>query len=106
MMDLVYDAIYRGRPVGDNGSGFGQQYLLLRSGVLINLNVIMSIVDTAVARFSKRRPFPVISADDAGWTEKGFAERASRVLRRKLAVPQLERANPRVSATCASAATA
>jgi hypothetical protein len=96
MMDLVYDAIYRGRPVGDNGSGFGQQYLLLRSGVLINLNVIMSIVDTAVARFSKRRPFPVISADDAGWTEKGFAERASRVLRRKLAVPQLERANPRV----------
>lgn len=96
MMDLVYDAIYRGRPVGDNGAGFGRQYLLLRSGVLINLNVIMSIVDTAVARFSKRRPFPVISAVDAGWTEKGFAEDASRVLRRKLGVPQLERANPRV----------
>jgi hypothetical protein len=96
MMDLVYDAIYRGRPIGDNGAGFGQQYLLLRSGALINLNVIMSIVDTAVARFSKRRPFPVISADNAGWTEKGFAETASRVLRRKLAVPQLERANPRV----------
>lgn len=95
MMDLVYDAIYRGRPVGDQ-QGFGQQFLLMRSGALINLNVIMSIVDTAVARFSKRRPFPVISADNAGWTEKGFAEEASRVLRRKLAVPQLERANPRV----------
>lgn len=96
MMDLVYDAIYRGRPVGDNGQGFGQQYLLLRSGVLINLNVIMSIVDTAVARFSKRRPFPIISADNAGWTEKLFAKSASRVLRRKLGTPQLERANPRV----------
>lgn len=95
MMDLVYDAIYRGRPVG-GANNFGAQFLQLRSGVLINLNVIMSIVDTAVARFSKRRPFPVISASDAGWTEKGFAEEASRVLRRKLGSPQLERANPRV----------
>jgi hypothetical protein len=95
MMDLVYDAIYRGRPVGSSNT-LGAQYLQLRSGVLINLNVIMSIVDTAVARFSKRRPFPVISASDAGWTEKGFAEEASRVLRRKLGAPQLERANPRV----------
>lgn len=96
MMDLVYDAIYRGRPVGEAGANWGRQYLLLRSGVLINLNVIMSIVDTAVARFSKRRPFPVISADDAKQSEKKFATRASRVLRRKLAVPALERANPRV----------
>jgi hypothetical protein len=96
LMDLVHDAIYRGRPVGDSASSFGQQFLLLRSGVLINLNVVMSIVDTANARFTKRRPFPVISADNAGWTEKGFAEEASRVLRRKLAVPQLERENPLV----------
>jgi hypothetical protein len=95
MMDLIYDAIYRGRPVGSNNT-LGAQYLQLRSGVLINLNVIMSIVDTAVARFSKRRPFPVISASDAGYTEKGFAEEASRVLRRKLGSPALERANPRV----------
>jgi hypothetical protein len=93
-MDLIHDAIYRGRPVGDNG--FGQQYLLLKSGVVINLNIVMSIVDTANARFTKRRPFPVISADNAGWTEKGFAEEASRVLRRKLAIPQLERENPLV----------
>lgn len=95
-MDLVYDAIYRGRPIGETSSESGRQYMMLRSGVLINLNVIMSIVDTAVARFTKRRPFPVISADDAGWSEKLFAKRASRVLRRKLAAPMLERANPRV----------
>lgn len=94
MMDLVYDAIYRGQPIGAPTAG--AQFLQLRSGVLINLNVIMSIVDTAVARFSKRRPFPVISADDAGWTEKGFAKRASRVLRRKLGDPRLERENPRI----------
>lgn len=96
MMDLVYDAIYRGRPVGERTASYGQQYLLLRSGQAINLNVIMSIVDTAVARLTKRRPFPVISAIDAGWTEKAFAEEASRVLRRKLAVPEIERTNPRV----------
>lgn len=94
MMDLLHDAIYRGRPVGEQG--FGEQYLLLRSGAIINLNVVMSIVDTANARFTKRRPFPVISADDAGWTEKLFARRASRVLRRKLGVPQMERENPLV----------
>lgn len=95
MDDLIHEAMYRGRPIGTDGSA-GQQYLLLRSGVLINLNIIMSIVDTATARLTKRRPFPVISAINAGWTEKGFAEDASSVLRRKLAVPQLERANPRV----------
>lgn len=97
MWDLVYDAIYRGRPVGSNGAAtFGEQWLVLHSGAWINLNVIMSIVDTAVARLTKRRPFPCISAVDAGWTEKGFAEDASRVLRRKLGVPDIERANPRV----------
>lgn len=95
MMDLIHEAIYRGRPLGGNQANAGT-FLLLRSGTLLNLNVIMSMVDTATARLTKRRPMPMISADDAGWSEKGFAKRNSRILRRKMGSTPIERMSPRV----------
>lgn len=96
MMDLVHEAIYRGRPVGSSAQHVGRQYLLLRSGALLNLNVVMSLVDTATARLTKRRPMPKISADDANYSQRRFAERCSRVLRRKIGGTQLSAQSPLV----------
>lgn len=94
MMDLIHEAMYRGRPVGTNAAQTGAQYLLLRSGALLNLNIIMSMVDTATARLCKKRPMPVISAVNAGWTEKLFATSVSSVLRRKMGSTAIEKASP------------
>lgn len=58
------------------------------------LNVLQSMVDTVVSRIAKRRPMPVISADDAEYSEKLYARRASRVLRRKMGQPAIERMMP------------
>lgn len=52
------------------------------------------MVDTVVSRQSKRRPMVAISADDAEYSQKLSAKRASRVLRRKLGQPAVERLRP------------
>ena len=52
------------------------------------------MVDTVVSRQSKRRPMVAISADDAEYSQKLAAKRASRVLRRKLGQPMVERLRP------------
>lgn len=96
MMDLVHEAIYRGRPIGANMASVGRQYLLLRSGVLLNLNIIMSMVDTATARLTKRRPMPMISADDANYSQRRFAKKCSRVLRRKIGGTNVSKMSPDV----------
>lgn len=96
MMDLVHEAVYRGRPIGSSGGTMGRQYLLLRSGVMLNLNIVMSMVDTATARLTKRRPMPMISADDARYSQRRFAKRCSRVLRRKVGGTQVSSISPDV----------
>lgn len=96
MMDLIHEAIYRGRPIGSSAAQAGRQYLLLRNGTLLNLNVIMSMVDTATARLCKKRPMPMISAIDAGWTEKLFATSVSSVLRRKMGSSAIEKESPMI----------
>lgn len=96
MMDLVYEAIYRGRPMGANQASVGRNFLLLRSGSLINLNIVMSMVDTATARLTKRRPMPMISADDANYSQRRFAKRCSRVLRRKIGGQQISEMSPQI----------
>ncbi len=52
------------------------------------------MIDTVVSRQSKRRPMVAISADDAEYSQKLAAKRASRVLRRKLGAPTVERLRP------------
>jgi hypothetical protein len=96
MMDLVHEAIYRGRPIGANASSIGRQYLLLKNGQLINLNIVMSMIDTVTARLTKRRPMPIISATNAGWSEKLFAQGTSHVLRRKVGGSDLAKASPSI----------
>jgi len=59
-----------------------------------NLNLVKQKVDASTARLTKRRPMPVISADDAGWSEKQFAKRASRTMRRKMGGSHVERLSP------------
>lgn len=61
-----------------------------------HLNLVMSMVDTATARLTKRRSMPVISADDAGWSEKLFAKKTSRILRRKMGGRHVEKISPHV----------
>lgn len=52
------------------------------------------MVDTAVSRQSKRRPQVVIGCNDAEYSEKLYAKRASGVLRKKLGSPTVERLRP------------
>lgn len=96
LIDLVHEAIYEGRPLATAIEYPAIQHLRRQKSSPANLNITRSMVDTATARLCKRRPFPVIGADDAGYSEKRFAKRASRVLRRKLAKPNLERMKPDV----------
>lgn len=96
MMDLIHEAIYRGRPVGQNATAVGRNYILLRNGQLLNLNLVMSLVDTATARLTKRRPMPMISADDATYSQHMFAKECSRILRRKVGGTKITKASPLV----------
>jgi hypothetical protein len=94
LMDLVHEAIYEDRPLGTSSDVSGAAYLRREASAPATLNITRSMVDTVVARLGKRRPMPCISADDAGWSEKRFAQRASRVLRRKMGQSAVERMCP------------
>ena len=93
-MDLLHEAIYEGRPVGRRIATAAMDFLRAQQGASSYLNVLQSMVDTIVARNGKRRPMPIISCDDAEYTEKLYARRASRVLRRKIGQPNFERMLP------------
>jgi hypothetical protein len=98
-IDLIHEAIYEGRPLGSSTSGLEAQtlnHLRQQKSAPANLNITRSMVDTVTARLSKRRPMAAISAEDAGWTEKLFGKRASRVLRRKLGHATVERMKPQI----------
>lgn len=92
--DLIHEAIYEGRPLGTQGASLGLAHLRQRRSAPASLNITRSMVDTATARLTKRRPMPVISADDAGWSEKRFARKMSRVLRRKMGSTDVEKKCP------------
>lgn len=94
--DLVHEAIYEGVPLGSTGTALGIQHLQQRKSAPANLNITRSMVDTATARLTKRRPMPVVSADDAGWSEKMFAKKTSRILRRKMGGTELEKISPQL----------
>lgn len=91
LRDLIHEAIYRGRPLGAAGdSATLASFATQRSAPAI-INITRAKVDAISSRASKHRPFPVISADDAGWTEKRFAKRVSSVLRTTLGRTTIER---------------
>lgn len=91
--DLIHEAVYLGRPLAGRSSigvgGARDQ----RVAPFTTLNVVQAKVDALGARMSKHRPFPVISADDADWSEKRFARRMSSVLRAKMGQQDVERDN-------------
>lgn len=90
-MDLIHEAIYEGRPLGRRTASAAMD--LLRSAQDVassSLNMLQSMVDTVVARNGKRRAMPVIGCDDAEYSEKRYAQRASRTLRRKMGTPHIE----------------
>lgn len=88
--DLIYEAIYRGRPLS-SARLLGPSSRDQRSAPYTTLNVVQAKVDALTARMSKHRPFPIISCDDAGWSEKRFARRVSSVLRAKMGRQDMER---------------
>jgi hypothetical protein len=98
LIDLIHEAIYEGRPLTALSDNPGAEYLRRQNSksAPANLNITRSMVDTVTSKLGKRRPMPVISADDAGWSQKLAAKRASRVLRRKLGQPSVERSLPLV----------
>ena len=87
VMDLTYESIYKGYPLSA-GVGGSAMPIPVRGFVSraapATINITKSKVDAISSRMSKHRPFPVISAEDAGWTESRFARRVSSVLRSKL----------------------
>lgn len=92
LMDALWEAVYKDTPLN---AALDAAATLLRTQQA-RQNIVMSMVDTLRARIGKRRPMPVISADDAGPSEKLFAKRASRVLRRKMGRSDVERMCPLV----------
>lgn len=98
LIDLIHEAIYEGRPLSAVTDNPGAEYLRRQNSksAPANLNITRSMVDTVTSKLGKRRPMPVVSSDDAAFTQKLFAKRASRVLRRKLGKPDVERALPMV----------
>ena len=93
-LDLIHEAIYEGRPVGRRISYAASEFLRAQKSASSYLNVLQSMVDTVVARQSKRRPMSAISCDDAEYSEKLYARRATRVVRRKMGTPLVERVRP------------
>lgn len=89
VLDSLWEAIYRDTPA-NQPDGDATAHRLDRA----RQNIAKSMVDTVTARLSKRRPMPCISADDAGFAEKLFARRCSRVLRRKMGQSLVERLRP------------
>ncbi|MGH7177651.1 MAG: portal protein [Tepidisphaeraceae bacterium] len=95
LKDLIHEAIYYDKPLPGPGVGPQHDFRTMRSSPA-HLNIVMSMVDTATARLTKRRPMPVISADDAGWSEKLFAKKTSRILRRKMGGSHVEKIRPHI----------
>ncbi len=96
-MDAVWEAVYNDQPIGltlDGGAA------LRRAQQDTRIKLAKSMVGTMTSRVSKRRPMPCISADDAGWSEKRYAQRASRVLRRKMGQSKVERLSPVIVRDC------
>ena len=96
LIDLVHKAIYEARPLGATSDTLAADQLIRSASAPASINITKSMVDTATSKIAKRRPYPAISADDAGWSEKLFAKRATRVLRRKLSLPRVERLKPKI----------
>lgn len=94
LTDALWEAVYRDAPVNSMDSDISAAVLRTRKA---RQNMAKSMVDTVTARLCKRRPMPCISADDAGFAEKLFARRASRVLRRKMGQSLVERLRPLVA---------
>lgn len=92
--DRVVDAIYLNRPIASQA----ESALMLKrvDSADLTLNFIASVVDTVTSKLGKRRPMPVISADDASGKQRNFAKKASRVLRRKMGCAQVERITPKI----------
>ena len=89
LRDLIHEAIYLGRPIrGARGDFPGATQT---PSAPANINVVRTKVSAISSRMAKHRPFPVISAEDAGWTEKRFARRISSVLRSRLGQTSIER---------------
>lgn len=98
-MDLIHEAIYLGVPLSSSQNNTPSlEWLRQQSSTsaTAHLNQIGGIVDTIVARLGRRRPMPIIGCDDAAYSEKLYARRASRVLRRKMGTPNVERMCPQV----------
>lgn len=90
-MDAVWEAVYNDAPIGLLMDGSAA---LRRAQSDTRIKLAKSMVGTMTSRISKRRPMPCISADDAGFSEKRYAQRASRVLRRKMGQSKVERLSP------------
>jgi hypothetical protein len=92
-MDAVWEAVYKDVPVSVARDGSA---LVRRAQTDSRIKLAKSMVGTMCSRISKRRPMPCISADDASWSEKRYAKKASRVIRRKMGQSIVERLCPKV----------
>lgn len=88
--DLIYEAMFRGRPIGGS-RGRPTASAQPPGPAPLDVNIIKSKVNAILSRMSKHRPFPVISCEDAQYTERQFATRVSAVLRSRLGQTALER---------------
>jgi hypothetical protein len=93
LLDALWEAVYKDTPLNQLDADYGTVIQRARKA---RQNIAKNMVDTVTARLAKRRPLPTISADNAGFTEKLFAKRSSRILARKMRSTVVERMRPLV----------
>lgn len=81
-LDLTYEAYYRGKPLAGGR---------ITTATPAKIDIARAKVEAVWSRMAQHRPFPVISCEDAGYSEKRFAVRCSRVLRSRLGQTALEK---------------
>jgi len=81
---------------GDSLRSYGLALANLRSAGYdtARLNVVKSVIDTVVARLSKRRPMPAFKVDNADWSLKRKAKRYRQFIVGEMAETEFETLSP------------
>lgn len=99
LRDIVYDAIYEGRPLGNalfDATGFVELQRLTNKAAHTSVNRTQQKIDALTSRLGKKRPFPCLSTEGADHEEKKFAESVSKAMRHKLGADHIARELPLV----------
>lgn len=94
LRDRILESVYEGRRDGGGGGGrLGMMASMTGDKTApARINIIKAKGQAVASRLAAHRPFPVVSCEDGGWTERRFASKVSRILRSRIGQTDIERA--------------